>query len=825
MTYPDNFENKIKFDKIRQLITSNCLSDMGRVLVNDIIFSSDFEWIKQSLEETTEFMHICTEEDSFPVSYYQDARPFLARVRVEGLFLEINELIILKNSLESLNSIVRFFRDKQERFPRLTERAGNIQIFPYVLQRLDSIVSKYGTIKDSASPALGTIRHTIAKKQSGISRRMQSLLQKAQEEGWADKDTNIAIRDGRMVIPVPSAYKRKLNGIVHDESVTGKTSYIEPTEIIETNNEIRELQLEEKREITRILRKFADDLRPYIDSLIPAYDFMAFIDFIRAKSLFSLQINAIAPPFEDRPEMLWYKAKHPLLYLSLKNNGKEIVPLNIEVNEEQRIILISGPNAGGKSVCLQTVGLLQYMFQCGIPVPVEESSKFGIFKKILIDIGDEQSLENDLSTYSSHLTNMKNFLRHGTNDTLILIDEFGTGTEPMLGGAIAEAILNKLNENKVKGIITTHYTNLKHFASSAPGITNGAMLYDAHRMLPLFELEIGKPGSSFAFEIAKKIGLPQDILDDAARKIGEEHVNFDKHLKEIIRDKRYWEEKRKRIHENEKRLEEVLEKYKTELNDTSKLRKEIIKEAKEQAKEIIASANRTVEHTIKEIKESQAEKERTRLAKKQLEAEKENLNQQDEKEEARLQQKIEKIKNREKKRQKQNKTSQTETAPSSTPSSTLSKGDLVQVDGKTVGEILELNTKDATIALGPLQMKVKLDRLTKISNNQAKKFVSPQPQIRTSNYIENISRKREGFKAEIDVRGLRGDEALQKVMELIDDAVMLNVKELRVLHGTGTGALRQIIREYLRTNPVVSSCGDDHVHLGGAGITVIKLDI
>ena len=658
MIYPENFESKIKFDKIRQLISNNCLSDMGRELVGNIKFSTDAGWIATSLAETSEFMRICQEEENFPVSYYHDARPFLLRVKVEGLFLEVNELVVLKNSLESLNAIMRFFNTKQEIYPHLVARAGDVRVFPYILQRLDSIVSKFGTIKDTASPALGNIRHSIAKKQSGISRRMQSLLQKAQEEGWVDKDSNIAIRDGRMVIPVPAAFKRKLNGIVHDESTTGKTSYIEPAEIIETNNEIRELQLEEKREITRILRQFADDLRPYIYDLIPAYDFMAFVDFARAKALFAIRVNAIVPLFEDTPSMLWYRAKHPLLYLSLKANGKDVVPLDLEINEDQRIILISGPNAGGKSVCLQTAGLLQYMFQCGVPVPVEESSKFGIFHKILIDMGDEQSIENDLSTYSSHLINMKNFLRYGDENTLILIDEFGTGTEPMLGGAIAEAILKTLNQKQVKGVITTHYTNLKHFAAETTGIENGAMLYDSHRMLPLFELCIGKPGSSFAFEIAKKIGLPKEILEDAASKIGEDHINYDKHLKDIARDKRYWEEKRRRIHENEKRLDEVVEKYRQELTEASRLRKEIIKEAQQKAQEIIHSANKTIEQTIRDIRENQAEKEKTKEIRQKMEAEKERLlSEQASAEEERIRKKMEKLQNREKNKKTKNKAS------------------------------------------------------------------------------------------------------------------------------------------------------------------------
>ncbi len=628
-----------------------------------------------------------------------------------------------------------------------------------------------------------------------------------------------------MVIPIPSAYKRKINGIVHDESATGKTSYIEPTEIVETNNEIRELELEEKREINRILRKFADELRPHIDELLPAYDFLAYIDFVRAKASFSNYINAIVPPYSERAEMLWYEARHPLLWLSLKNTDKVLVPLNIEINEDQRIILISGPNAGGKSVCLQTAGLLQYMFQCGLPVPVSETSKFGIFKHILIDIGDEQSLENDLSTYSSHLLNMKNFLKYGNAATLILIDEFGTGTEPMLGGAIAEAILADLNKTEVRGVITTHYTNLKHFAAETPGILNGAMLYDSHRMLPLFELRIGKPGSSFAFEIAKKIGLPKEILDYAATKIGEDHINYDKHLKDIARDKRYWEEKRRKIHENEKHLDEVVEKYRTELNETSRLRKEIIQEAQQKAREIITQANKTIEQTIREIKEHQAEKEKTRQLRHRLEAEKEHLlSEAAATEEERIRKKMEKLQNREKnKKQKKEPTPQDTQQTTKPEMSIFCKGDMVSLPNKAIGEIIKLDDKTATIALGNLQTTAKLTQLKKVSASQARK--TARPQVSYANIRENISQKRMNFKPDIDLRGMRGDEALQKVISFLDEAVMLNYKELRILHGTGTGALRQLIRQYLSTNPLVASYADEQVQLGGAGITVVQLDI
>lgn len=826
MVYPENFESKIKFDKIRQLIRNSCLSDMGKELTDAMKFSADAGEIREKLTETQEFMAIIQEDNQFPADHFNDARPFLHKIRVEGLFLEIAEMVALKNSLESLNAIIRFFQGKAERYPFLTSKAGEIQLFPYILQRLDSIVSKHGTIKDTASSELGDIRHRLQRKQTGISRRMQALLQQAQTEGWADKETSIAIRDGRMVIPVPSAYKRKISGIIHDESATGKTSYIEPAEIVETNNEIRELELEEKREITRILRHFAEDIRPYVDDLIPAYDFLAYIDFVRAKATFAIYVQATVPIFDEHPEIWWYEARHPLLWLSLKNTEKKLIPLKLEIDENQRIILISGPNAGGKSVCLQTAGLLQYMFQCGLPVPVSEASRFGIFRNILIDMGDEQSIENDLSTYSSHLINMKNFLRYGDKDSLILIDEFGTGTEPMLGGAIAEAVLKVLNEKQVKGVITTHYTNLKHFAAETPGIENGAMLYDNHRMLPLFELCIGKPGSSFAFEIARKIGLPKEIMDDAASKIGEDHINYDKHLKDIARDKRYWEEKRRKIHENEKRLDEVVDKYQSELNETSRLRKEILREAQQKAQEIITAANKTIEQTIREIRENQAEKEKTRQIRQKMEAEKERLlSEVVHEEEERIRKKIEKLQNREKKKKEKKKT------PANTPLSIDSKmtefrkGDYVSLPNKTIGEILELNSKEAIVAIGNIRTNIKLSQLQKVSAGQAKKAIKPQIRTSYTNIRENISQKRFDFKPDIDLRGMRGDEALQKVITFLDEAVMLNYKEVRLLHGTGTGALRQLIRQYLSTNPLIASYADEQIQLGGAGITVVKLDI
>ena len=833
MIYPQNFEQKTGFDKVRRLISEKCLSPLGEERVAEMGFSADYQTVTRRLEQTDEFVRILHGEDEFPASYFFDVRYSLKRIRPEGTWLDEKELFDLKRSLQTINDIIRFFRpsleEKEEiKYPALTALAGDILVFPQLIGKIDAILDKFGRVKDNASPTLAQIRKEITATMSGISRSLQSILRAAQSEGVVDKDITPTMRDGRLMIPVAPAFKRKIKGIVHDESASGKTVFIEPEVVVEANNRIRELEGDERREIMKILTEFTNFIRPLVPDILQSYEFLAEIDFIRAKALFAEQVNGIKPVVEDKQQIDWIRAAHPLLFLSLQKQNKQIVPLDILLEEKKRLLIISGPNAGGKSVCLQTAGLLQYMFQCGIPVPVEESSKFGIFHKILIDMGDEQSLENDLSTYSSHLVNMKNFIRYASQDTLILIDEFGTGTEPMLGGAIAEAILNALNNNQTRGVITTHYTNLKHFASSAPGIANGAMLYDSHRMLPLFQLEIGKPGSSFAFEIAKKIGLPKEILDDAASKIGEDRVNFDKHLKEILRDKRYWEEKRKRIHENEKRLEEVLERYKKELDDASKLRKTIIQEAQEKAKELISGANKTIENTIRQIKESQAEKEQTRLARQTFEEEKRRLLASEEEEEERLKRKIEKLKNREKKQKEKGKRPQAsfpEEAAQQGQAPTFNKGDLVQLDNKAVGEIIEINEKNAVIALGGLMTTVKVERLSKISNSAAKKITQNRTPRPSSNYLENISQKRMDFKPEIDVRGLRGDEALMKVSEFIDNAVMLNMKDLRILHGTGTGALRQIIRDFLKTNPVVGSCGDEHVQMGGSGITVVKLDI
>ena len=823
MIYPNNFEDKIGFSKIRLSLKKHCLSSLGNELVDQMSFSTSHKSIGRWLDETQEFIQIIEEEESFPTAYYYDVRESLERIRIEGAFLDVLELFNLKRSLESISSILRFFNNKEEKYPSLINKCGRIRLYPYITKQLENIVSKHGTVKDTASPELGNIRRDILKRKSTISKRMQALMQLAQNEGWADADSSVSIRDGRMVIPVPSANKRKLKGIVHDESATGKTSYIEPTEIVETNNQIKELEHAEKREIIKIIIAFCNDIRPYIDDLIPAYNFLGFIDFVRAKALFSRQLIAISPQFENTPYFDWIDARHPLLYLSHKEEEKTVVPLNIHLNESSRIVLISGPNAGGKSVCLKTVGLIQYMFQCGMPVPVSENSRMGIFNDVFIDIGDEQSLENDLSTYSSHLVNMKNFVKNAGNQSLILIDEFGTGTEPMLGGSIAEAILHKLNNKKAKGVITTHYTNLKHYAESTNGISNGAMLYDAQHMRPLFELRIGKPGSSFAFEIAKKIGLPNDIIADATKKIGEDHINFDKNLKDIARDKKYWENKRRKIHDNEKKLDSIIEKYDKELQAANKLRKEILDQAKKDAENLITEANKSIEKTIRDIKEGQAEKEKTKTARKDLQKTKEVLLETSTETDIRIKRKMDKLKAREEKRLKRKpkeETKTTETKP--VGKTTIEVGSCVRIKKSgTIGEVIELNDKTAVIALGNLMTSVNVKDIEWVSKKVAKKASSTSS---SSLIQENIYKRKLSFKPRIDVRGVRGEEALQTVIEFIDEAIMVGAGEVRILHGTGHGILRNMIREYLGSVNLVKSFRDESIQMGGAGITIVEFE-
>ena len=823
MTYPQNFEEKTGFNKVRLFITSECLSPLGKERVEKMTFAHDYQTIQTRLLQTAEFVRILQSEEEFPVSNFFDVRYSLRRIRPEGTWLDEKEIFDLKRSLQTIADIIRFLKpqDTEEiKYPALTELIGETMTFPKIITRIDSLLDKFGKIKDNASDRLFQLRREMTVTMSGISRSLQSILRAAQADGVVDKDVAPTMRDGRLMIPVAPAFKRRIKGIVHDESASGKTVFIEPEVVVEANNRIRELEAEERREIIRILTDFTAEIRPSIEDILHSYEFLAEIDFIRAKALFSRQINGVMPVIEDRQMLDWVQAIHPLLYLSLQKQGKETVPLDIELNEEQRILLISGPNAGGKSVCLKTVGLLQYMMQCGVLPSLRENSHMGIFENIFIDIGDEQSIENDLSTYSSHLTHMKYFVRNCSPTTLLLIDEFGSGTEPQIGGAIAEALLARFNQSGAFGVITTHYQNLKHFAEDTPGIVNGAMLYDRHLMRPLFRLSVGNPGSSFAIEIARKIGLPEDVIADASAKVGENYINMDKYLQDIVRDKRYWETKRQNIRQREKKLEEVIARYEKDLSDINAQRKEILRNAKEEAERVLQESNARIENTIREIRETQADKEQTKAARKSLEEFKASVAAQTEDSEDNIARKMQKLKER----QERKKQRQSAPKPKPLPDDALKPGDAVRLKGQnSAGEILEISGNSATVAFGMIKSIVKLDRLEKVSQNQLKRekqkatFLSEQT-------ADEMHEKRLSFKQEIDVRGMRGDEALQAVTYFIDDAIQVGATRVRILHGTGTGILRQLIRQYLATVPGVRNFHDEHVQLGGAGITVVELE-
>jgi DNA mismatch repair protein MutS2 len=818
--YPDNFEYKIGFDKIRQSLINKCLSPLGEEKVADMTFSSDFGYINENLSQTDEFIHIINEEDNFPSNYFLDVRPALKHIRIEGTWIDETDLFDLRRSLQTIRDIVSFLKKEEEEntpYPYLYHLAGDIVVFPQLINKIDAILDKFGRIKDNASPELNRIRKEMISISNGISKSLNAILRSAQNEGLVDKDVSPTMRDGRLVIPVAPAFKRKIKGIVHDESASGKTVFIEPSEVVEANNRIRELESEEKREIVKILISFTDILRPLVSDIVQSYEFLAMIDFIRAKALFAIDLGAIKPAIQDTRIIRWYRAMHPLLFISHRKQNKEIIPLDIELEEENRLLIISGPNAGGKSVCLKTVGLLQYMVQCGMPIPLDERSVVGLFNDIFIDIGDEQSIENDLSTYSSHLTNMKFFVRNCNDKTILLIDEFGGGTEPQIGGAIAESLLKRFNQRKAFGVITTHYQNLKHFANENQGVINGAMLYDRHLMQPLFKLAIGNPGSSFAIEIARKIGLPEDVINDASEIVGSDYINMDKYLQDIVRDKRYWETKRQNIRQKEKRLEEITETYESDLLSVEKQRKEIIKQAKLEAERILSEANAKIENTIRTIKESQAEKEKTKEARQTLNEFRSSLENEDTLQDDKIARKIQKIKDREKNKKKKEK------QPKETKQKEITIGDNVRIKGQgSTGQVIDIQKGNATVAFGMIKSTVKLDSLEYISNNQVKR--ESKSMTVSATVSDDMREKKLNFKQEIDVRGMRGEEALQAVMYFVDDAILVGVHRVRILHGTGTGALRQIIRDYLQTVPGVKNYQDEHVQFGGTGITVVDMD-
>ncbi len=793
-------------------------------------YYTDFGHVKTLLNQTAEFTQIFSDEDQFPIGHFIDVREPLTRIRLEGRFMEEKELFELKRSLSSIIDITNFFSKKEnDEYPYLKEKVKEVMVFPFLIKQIDSILNKHGKMKDNASPELFRIKKEIRSKQSSISGRLNTILKQIKQSGFTDSDVSVAIRDGRAVIPVNSTYKRKINGIIHDESATGKTTFIEPAEVVEINNEVRELEYAERREIVKILIDMANFIRPYIHDLKESFHFLGEIDFIRAKAKFALSVNACLPKITDKTDFKWENAIHPLLFLQHSASGKEVVPLDIHLTAPgKRILLISGPNAGGKSVCLQTVGLLQHMLQSGLLVPVDEKSEMGFFNNIFIDMGDEQSIENDLSTYSSHLMNMKYFTKNSNSKTLLLIDEFGTGTEPMLGGSIAEAVLSQLNKQGVYGVITTHYTNLKHFAAQSEGIENGAMLFDTHRIQPMFKLQIGQPGSSFAFEIAHKIGLPENILNEAKEKIGQDHIDFDKHLREIVRDKRYWEKKRNNIRVNDNKLADVLSRYQQALQDVKKERREILEKAKMEADKLLSETNRTIESTIKSIRESQAEKGKTKTARLELERFKKEKVKAESEEHSKIDKKIEKLKEREKRKaNKQPAKTLEKKDKSSKDDGIIRKGDFVKLANQRVpGEVISVSGKEAVVGFGNMVTTIKLTRLEKLSSNTYKKSAKENSQSSAVNSVaERIRNTKLNFKPDVDIRGMRANEAIEKAIQHLDEAVITETSTVKILHGKGDGILRHMIREYLGTMPFVKSFRDEHVQYGGSGITIVELDM
>ena len=813
MVYPASFEQKIGFLTLREQLHERCLSTLGREDIDQIVFLTDYDAMMSRLNETAEMMVILSEEsDTWPVNFYMDVREWLSRLRVEGTFATESELFDLQRSLQTIHALVNFFTRRQEnRYPNLTLRVEGVGMFSNVLKQLDQLLTVNGILKDNASPELARIRHDLFQVQNGISRKLATILRQAQEEGFVDKEASPTMRDGRLVIPVSPAYKRKVRGIVHDESATGKTIFIEPAEVVEANNRVRELQSEERREKIRILIVFANFIRPQLIELQMAYQVMGVFDAIRAKALLAMFQNALVPRIDPICLVDWHQAVHPILADTLKKQHREITPLDIQLDDKQRILVISGPNAGGKSVCLKTVGLLQYMVQCGLPVPVHESTRFGMFNHLFLDIGDEQSIEDDLSTYSSHLKHMNYFLRKGDAQTLVLIDEMGAGTEPQLGGAIAEAVLHRLVGNGVFGVVTTHYTNLKQFADTTDKVVNGAMLFDRQHLQPLYQLQIGFPGSSFAIEIARKIGLSEEVIQEATAKAGNAHVDLEMYVQAILRDKRYWETKRQKIHQQEKRLDELIERHETEQDQLKSQRKEFIANAKQEATQLLNETNAIIENTIRRIKESSAERETTREVRKELETFRQKVTTQPHEEPT-----IAKVTRSIHQHATHKKTNVTKDLP-------IQSGDWVRLIGHaSTGEVLEVQGENITVAFGNLKSTLKKERLERISKNQLKEWVK-KSSTSAATADEAMRQRKLSFRPDIDVRGMRGEEALLAVQYFLDDALMVGVERVRILHGTGNGILRQLIRQYLATVSGVNHYADEHIQFGGAGITVVEL--
>ena len=864
--YPSNFEHKVGFSEIRVLLKERCLSSLGKEKVDEITFSTDHALICEQLQQVSEFRQLQQKADDFPMQYFFDVRAAIWRIRLEGTHLEENEVWDLRRSLETIANIVRYLnrgersevrgeRSEDVPYPALQRLTEGVVTFPAMIRRIDSILDKFGKIKDSASMTLASIRHELAKTEGGISRTLYTILHAAQKDGLVDKDAAPTLRDGRLVIPVAPNLKKRIGGIVHDESATGKTVFIEPTEVVEANNRVRQLEAEERREIIRILTVFSDEVRPHVQEIIDSYQFLASIDLIYAKAAFADMTKAVEPKVRRESYVDWIQAVHPLLDLSLRKQEKKVVPLDIilrgvrgdERGEERnvgRLLIISGPNAGGKSVCLKTVGLLQYMLQCGLPIPVGERSTCGLFDDIMIDIGDEQSIENDLSTYSSHLMNMKQMMKQANAKSLLLIDEFGGGTEPTIGGAIAEAMLKQFWQKQTFGVITTHYQNLKHFAEGHEGVVNGAMLYDRHEMQALFQLSIGQPGSSFAIEIARKTGIPEEVINDASEIVGNDYIQSDKYLQDIVRDKRYWEGKRQTIHQHEKSLEGRIARYESNIEEIERERKEILRRAKEQAEELLRESNRRIENAIREIRESQAEKEAARRVREELNAFKEEVAEIDSANDEAIARKMRQIQERKERKEKRKQEKANKAAagaaqqpkPQATPAAEkpVAVGDTVRIKGLTsVGTIESIDGKMATVVFGGMKTKLRTERLERAeAPKQQEKSKTEERNAQIAGAYANVSNdtrnvidnRKLNFHQDIDVRGMRGDEAVNAITYFIDDAILVGMSRVRILHGTGTGVLRQLIRQYLSTIPNVKSYRDEHVQFGGAGITVVDIE-
>ncbi len=820
-----HFERKIGFDRIRAQLAERCTMPTARERLAAEEFSTSAREIEHRLSLADEMRIVLEMEHDFSKEDYPDIQPVLAKLRIEGAFLDVVEVVLLRQALTEIGAVVAFLLDRKERYPALYDRTRGIEPFPEIVRDIDRLVDSFGEVRDSASPELAQIRRAIREREGQAAKRLQQVLAAAKSAGIVEADAQLSVRDGKTVIPVSASNKRKLNGFIHDESATGRTFYVEPVEVIELNNELRELQYAERREIVRILTEFTEQLRPDAELLAAAGDYLADIDLYRAKGRWASENGCVRPIVSTDDRLVLKNARHPLLQQTLRAAGREIVPLDMQLDARKRILVISGPNAGGKSVCLKTTGLVQYMFQCGVPVPTSEISELPVFENLFIDIGDEQSIDNDLSTYSSHLLNMKTMLAGATDRSLVLIDEFGSGTEPTIGGAIAEAILERLLEKGSYGVITTHYANIKYFAANHDGVANGAMMFDVQNIRPLFRLETGKPGSSFAIEIARKIGLPEAIIRSASEKAGSDHINIEKQLREIARDKHYWEQKRDRIRLTDRKVEELEQNYSELLIRIRDERQEILRKAKREAQELVAEANRQIENTIKTIREAQAEKELTRLARRELDDFRERMEQADDaaRDEA-VGREIERIERR-RQRRAERKAQQGTVQPSRTPEAApkpreVEVGSKVRMAGQdVVGVVQSVKGRKAQVAFGQILTTVDRERLTVMSNNEYREATRPQS-ARTVVSVD-ISARKLNFRDHIDVRGMRAAEALDAVQDFIDNALMVGVRSVTILHGKGTGALKEEIRRYLRTIPEVAGATDEHADRGGAGITIV----